>query len=477
MSGKSDPIVGKEQDLRLYEVRVLGISLWRLIRVPIVESFLAERGGDGRSNFNNLDIRRLPHMFAGVLRSLWHVLRLRQRPFLIAGFPRRRLEDGEWVDPFSDPLVECLGEENVLCIERPFGGEHCLPQRTRNVVHYDWISALSTLASVAGAPLASVLFRREIAALTARVQRMGPVPARRIRILSARFIIRFWVERAAAAVLLAIARPRALLLTLRRHHHPLIHACRRRGIPVYELQHGAMADGGFKYSTPYDPLLDPDLFLTFGEYWNDSDWGMPPASVVAVGFKFIADKKARVAEAPVAGRTKVMLVSQPHEWQLLESAFSGIVAAHPDVSFILKLHPQDVGRWWERYPSGNAPNVEVCGGLYPDLYDLFAQCDCVCGYDSTVLFEASFLGLKVGILNLDGRNRCPALEFDGRFNFQELRTTAEFGELLNRTAAADPGAAHPFFAPFDRERFLRVIRQGPATIDLSAPSCGRVEAR
>jgi hypothetical protein len=94
-----------------------------------------------------------------------------------------------------------------------------------------------------------------------------------------------------------------------------------------------------------------------------------------------------------------------------------------------------------------------------------------------VLFEASFLGLKVGILNLDGRNRCPALEFDGRFNFQELRTTAEFGELLNRTAAADPGAAHPFFAPFDRERFLRVIRQGPATGDLSAPSCGRVEAR
>jgi hypothetical protein len=460
MSPRVDPIVEEERQLDLYEIRVLGLSLWRLIRVPVIESIIAKRRGLGRSNHNRVDLRRIPHMVAGIARSLWHLLRLRRRRYLIIGFPRRRFENGEWIDPFSDPLIDSLGPQNVLCVEKPFGGEHCRPQRTRGIIHQDWLIAVSLFASAAFAFIPWLIFQREIRSLTHRVRRMAPVPAWRLGLLAGKAVVSFWIERGAASALLALVRPRAVLLTMRRHHHPLIHACKARAIPVYELQHGALAEGGFKYSTPYDPKLDPDVFLTFGEFWNAFDWGLPATAVKAVGFKYIADKKRCMQSSAPPDRKKVMLVSQPHVWRMLDAAFGAMVSAFPDVRFILKLHPQDVGRWWERYRSGRAPNVQVCGGMYPDLYSLFAECDCVCGYDSTVLFEASFLGLKVGILNSDGDNLCSALKFDGRFNFHEIRRPEQLGDLLRMETDPDTAGDNPFFVPFQHEKFLGLVQAG-----------------
>jgi len=461
MNDQIDPIVEEERQAKLYDIRILGISPWRLIRVPVLEAILAKRRGLGRSNHNRVDIHRVPQMIAGVGRSLWHMLRLRRRRYLILGFPRRRLEDGDWIDPFSDPLIDCLGPENVLCIERPFGGVHFRPQRTRNIIHYDLLTAISLITSTAFAFIPWLLWRQEIRTLACRLERIGPISSRWIAMLAGRALVSFWIERCAAAVLLALVRPRAVLLTIRRHHHPWIHASRARAIPVYELQHGAMSEGGFKYSTPYDPKLDPDLFLTFGEYWNASEWGVPASAVQTIGFKYIADKQPCVPAAPSAGRKKVMLVSQPHVWRTMDAIFGAMVAAFPDVQFLLKLHPQDVDRWWERYRSGRAPNVQVCGEMYPDLYSLFAECDCVCGYDSTVLFEASFLGLKVGILNTDGQNPCSALKFAGQFNFYEIRRAEDLGHLLRIEACSDVPGSNPFFAPFHHARFLGLVHARP----------------
>jgi hypothetical protein len=221
-----------------------------------------------------------------------------------------------------------------------------------------------------------------------------------------------------------------------------------------------MSEGGFKYSTPFDTELDPDAFLTFGEFWNAFEWGIPISAVEAVGFKFIADKKHQInaSKSAIPECGKVMLVSQPHVWRALEAAFGAMVVAFPDVQFILKLHPQDVGHWWERYPSGRAPNVQVCAGMFPDLYDLFAECTCVCGYDSTVLFEAAFLGLKVGVLNADGDNPCPALKFAGQFNFHEIHHPRQLEDLLRIEAHSDTDGNNPFFAPFQQARFFRLLQ-------------------
>ncbi|MBA3565092.1 MAG: hypothetical protein H0W33_14020, partial [Gammaproteobacteria bacterium] len=168
------------------------------------------------------------------------------------GFPRRRLENGEWVDPFSDPIIDMLGADQVLCVEKPFMGEHSRPPRTRGIVYFDWVTALSLVISQIGFFVPLIIFRGEISDLALKAHHVTGISRRRISLLAAKATVRFWFERLVARALLSIVRPQAVLLTIRRHHYPLIHVCRIRGIPIYELQHGAIAEGGYKYSTPYD---------------------------------------------------------------------------------------------------------------------------------------------------------------------------------------------------------------------------------
>ncbi|CAN5354983.1 hypothetical protein BH24PSE2_BH24PSE2_03040 [soil metagenome] len=469
MSGDPRAIVRAEREHGLFDVRVLGVSLWRLIRVPVVESVLIREQSRDRFNQNRVAVDRVPHILASVARSLWHLTRLRRRRYLVLGFPRRRFEDGVWVDPFSDPLIESLEPDRVLCIEKPFVGEHRRPPRTSNLVYVDWLMAKSMLLSAIAFPVPLVLCRRRIGELARRIEHATGTPARTTRRLAAQAIVQFWVERVAARALLAAVQPRAVLLTIRRQHYAVIQACRLRGIPVFELQHGAIGEGGYKYTTPFDAAMDPDAFLSFGRFWNDLEWGLPDRRVHAIGFKYIVDRKARLGSRLGRGR-KVMLVSQPHVSRRLGRQFGAIVDAHPGEQFILKLHPQDVAQWADRYPLAERPNVAVHGEGPPDLYDLFADCSSVIGYDSTVLFEASFFGLKVGVLNLDGTNPCAALGFKGRYNFREIRNLRQVTDLL-RGAPDEPEPDNPFFAAFDEARFLHLL-DSSARVSASAASDG-----
>jgi hypothetical protein len=438
-------------------VLTLGVPLWRLVRVPVLEQHLAALRARGSSNHNRPSLRRMPRVVSSLLLSIAHLARLRHRRVLVLGFPRRHEHEGEWVDPFSDPLIDTLEQGESLCIERPYVGEHYQPARTREIVYYDWVPTLATIASHLAFVLPLLLCRRQIRSLADRVHGMLGVPRARTRMLAARAIVRFWIERYIASAVLRVVRPEVVLLTIRRHHYAFINACRPLGIRVYELQHGAIAEGGYKYSTPYDPSLDPDAFLTFGDHWNAMDWGMAKRDVLTIGFKYIADR-ARLAASATQG-DKVMLVSQPQLWRKLADAYGRMVRANPDVRFILRLHPQDVTGWERRYPFGEASNVEVSAGSGSDLYAVFRQCACAIGYDSTVLFEASFFGLAVGILNEDGMNRCSALAFKGRFGFYELRAAEHISDLL-RAPRPKAGETNPFFAEFELGRFESLLRRG-----------------
>jgi hypothetical protein len=468
MNGSPDAIVKGEREHRLDQVSVFGVPLWRLIREQVVDAHLSSGQGRSRSNQNRVPANRIPHVIGGVLRSLAHLSRLKRREFLVIGFPRRRLDNREWIDHFSDPIIDLLGPDRVLCLEKSFVGEHCRPPKTRGIVYYDWVTGLNLVASSLFFVIPWIVYGREISELASRASRVVDTSPRRIRVLAARALVRFRIERAVSRLLLAVVRPRVVLLTLRRHHYAFISMCKARGIPVYELQHGTVAEHGYKSRKIYHSWLDPDVFLAFGEYWKTADWGLPAETVRTIGFKYICDRKAELARGPPARGRKVMLVSQPHLAGGLGTAFGTIVRTYSDVQFLLKLHPQDVDRWWQRYPFGQEPNVQVLTDRGLDLYSLFTECSAVIGFDSTVLFEASFFGLKVGILNFDGRNRCAALQFVGRFNFHEIRDSKQVADLLRTPPSPGESGDNPFFAKFDESGFLGLMEQGMPSPQMAA---------
>jgi hypothetical protein len=255
-----------------------------------------------------------------------------------------------------------------------------------------------------------------------------------------------------------VIRPEVVLLTSRWVHLPVIHAAKRSGARVAELQHGVPNLLGYKYSTVADAHVDPDWMLTFGEYWNDFDWGLPRDRVAAIGYRHLWQRRSALASrpgAPTAPLHDVMLVSQPEMSSRLAGRFEEIVDGNRDLRFLLKLHPQDIHGWAQRYPVGRRPNVVVCDSPSADILELFSKCRAVVGHNSTALFEASFFGLRVGILNWDGTNNCPALRYAGRYNLFELRSVAALRAMLSAPATR-PETGNPFLADFDARRFAQL---------------------
>lgn len=444
-----------EREQGLFDFRWGGVPAWRLVRKSLIVGHLAEQDARGRSNYNERSLGQALRMVGNAIRSLPQLARLRRRHFLFVCFPRRRLEGSVWVDPFADPLSELLGDEVSFCVEKPFAGRHYRPARTPGLLYLDGVQLFASAAGRIArwlAPLAA----RALAPLSAPVAARFGAPEARILRLVAGAVAEFRVEAAAMSVLLAIIRPRCVLLTSRWVHAPLIRSAKRRGIRVLELQHGAPVHGGHAYATPYDRELDPDAMLTFGPYWNRFDWGIAADAVTAIGHRYAWMRRARrSATAPQARR--VMLVSRPSRNAYLSERFLDLVQRHPGREFVLRLHPQDVHRWETRYPAGRLPNVRVSTEAEEDLYAAFSGCTVAVGDDSTVLYEAAFFGLNVAILNLDGRNRCPALAFSGQFGFAEARTAEALDALLDAPARTAATEGNPFLAEFDDARFRALV--------------------
>lgn len=449
-----DALVAWERSARLAELKWRDVPLWRLTRNILVDEYLARQGVRDRSNHNRPGLRALVQLTAGIVISLAHLRRLRRRRILVLAFPRRRPEGAEWVDPFSDPLIEFMGESTVLSVEKPFVGVHCRPPRTRRIVYYDWIMAVGSAAAWAFGWTARLFARSTLDALADRVSLRLDVPVGKVRRIASRELVRFRVESSILRAAMRLIRPEVVLLTSRWVHLPAIHAARSVGAKVLELQHGVPNPLGYKYSTVTDPCLDPDLMLTFGEYWSRFDWGLPRDRVIAIGYRHIWQRRAMLARGPGEHDPglPVMLVSQPEMSARLSAHFEAIAEANADVRFLLKLHPQDIHGWRRRYPVGLRSNVEVCDEPAGDIQAMFSKCSAVVGHNSTALFEASFFGLKVGILNWDGTNDCPALDYVGRYNLFELRDAAGLKAMLE-APVAETVAGNPFLADFDASRF------------------------
>jgi hypothetical protein len=443
----------------LFDYRLGGIPLWRLIRSRYFGAYLSRAGVRGLDNYNRPQLASLVHFLAGVGRSLLHALRLRRYKHLVIGFARRRLDGGVWVDTFFDPLIDLMGPADTLCIERPFIGRHFRPAHTRHLLYYDWVKALATVAGRFFSWLPGLRVRADasVDALARIVAAKAGVTPKSVRRSLLRAYTEFLVERQCARFVTARVAPRTLLLINRGINHGLIAACRERGVKVYELQHGVMHVNGYKQGTRYDERIDPHGFLTFGECWNRFDWGVPKDAVRVLGYRYIWQQRERQRRSGQPRGDAVMLVSEPGCWQELTRPFSEIVARHPDRQFILKLHPQDVGNWPSRYPAGLAKNVTVADDPSADLYDLFGECRAVVGYGSTVLYEASFFGLKVCLLNEDGTNPSEAVRYVGSYNFYEYARPEDFDRMLESDRTDESMDGNPFFAAFDAAAFRSLL--------------------
>ena len=446
-------ILAWEKDVGIFDYLVDDVPLWRLIRNATVVSFTVSKGLEQPHRVESVSLGGLTAISKGVLSSAAQFIKIPKSDLLFWGSSRRQRGADSWVDPLTDPIIDCLSDYRSISFERPLQGRHRSPASTKRLIWYDAPKVFARLRSRLPV-IVSAEDQSVISELAKLISNEFDRPKSRIEKLLKKELAAFRVERAAANLILSRTKPKAVFVVNRWINRGVLAACSQRVIPTFEFQHGAVGKEGFKNYTPYSEVLDPDQFLVFGEEWKKYEWGVPADRIQNVGSPFIWNQRSSRAGAPRGDQT--MLVSQPNLSKGMSAAFEEICRALPQQRFLLQLHPQDRENVTLKYPLVRLPNVEVARETTP-LYESFMQCQAVIGQDSTALLEASFFDLKVGLLDLPEALESTIRSRIGYANFFDASTVDLVKEMLASPRRSEAENGNGYFDAFKEDKLRALL--------------------
>ncbi|MEF8802506.1 MAG: hypothetical protein V5A27_09020 [Halapricum sp.] len=447
-----------EADLDLFSFTLDGIRIWEWIRYDVFQDVmfstgvwhhheplgrgLADRLKGGYLLARNAAVRN-PFLSSGA-------------DLLFYGHPRRmRMDDGYWWDIYCDPIHEAA-EMDYLHVEDPFLNRHFRPARTENLRYLDLIHYAGTLREELG--LVDGLPReRERCRLDETEERIRVDFGIDVDV-TGKAHTKLERHNATAGLydrFLGRIDPDLVVLVAGSGRETFIRACKRRGIPVAELQHGHISEYSIEYSFPGDREKQtfPDYLLTFGEFWNHTGaYPTDPGNVIDVGYPYLEWSRERYAG--VVPTDQILFMSQ---WMITPklSRFAVELSALTSRDVAFKLHPDEYERWEKLYPWLADSDVDVIGPNGPPLHRLLAESSVQVGVYSTTIFEGLSFGLDTYLVELPGvEHMVPLID---RGDATLVDSPEQLHEAV-KGASADRGARAGFFREDSLERAEQVIR-------------------
>lgn len=437
-----------EQNLDLFSVQIYKISIWERIRFDVFREITREKG---RGQAHTESEEGLKTYLQGF--SLWLKNAVHRNPyfadehdFLFFGHQRRKLEeDGYWWDIYCDPIHE-RRELDYVHMERPHLLSHRSPAKTEHLRYLDLIDYGGTLQQKLGIhspsiPDEAVSRLREA---ETEIQRRFDVDIDLVsearEALHVRNTTLPLYER-----LLDRVDPEIVVVVVAYGKETFIEACKRKGIPVVELQHGVIYDHHFGYSYPKGETKTtfPDYLLTFGEFWNENArYPIPDDRVIPVGYPYLEERLD--AYDDVERTEQLLFISQGTIGrELSQFALEVHEDEQIDHEVVYKLHPGEYDRWEDEYPWLVESDMRVIDDAEPPLYRLFAESTAQIGVGSTAVYEGLCFDLETFVFETDGAEVLQPLIDDGAAS--SIETTedliAEFDTVTGQK--------------FDRERFFK----------------------
>lgn len=182
-------------------------------------------------------------------------------------------------------------------------------------------------------------------------------------------------------------------------HYPYIAACKLSNILCYEIQHGITVGPTSTYLGEYIPECYPDYFLAFGHSSvKDRLFGVPLEKVINIGCAFNFFLKSRNI-AVLKG--SYLLLSEPEISQRMVETITELAAMYPTYSFYLRLHPQEKLNQYQQESLNRLPNAKLVKTVENSTIACMAY-EGIIGENTTVLYEAISVGVKVARLQYNG---------------------------------------------------------------------------
>lgn len=312
---------------------------------------------------------------------------------------RKKLEDGQWWDPYVDPVADAI-EQSTVVLEEPFKYHHRTPAKSERVYYLDYLTYANryyTRVRTRGETLSEAdqsflddVNERFIDLLGADVplQRLvrQELADRGIRVPTYRRILRR-------------VDPQVVVLVNSANKHHLVEASKSLDIPTVELQHGMINEHAYTYSYPdgrTSPTF-PEYFFAFGEFWTDVvEYPIPDDNVIPVGFPYLENRRAQYDTT--RDSDTVLFLSQPPIAEELSEIAIALAADDPSLDVRYKLHPTREDNWEKAYPWLVGTDVTVLEGE-KSLYQLFSESRAQVSGWSTAIFEGMYFGLETYLLD------------------------------------------------------------------------------
>ena len=244
---------------------------------------------------------------------------------------------------------------------------------------------------------------------------------------------KFIYEKSYYKNLLNLKKPKKIYIVCSYGKESLISAANDLGIDIIEIQHGGIDKYHLGYFFPKKDNIPyfPNKIMMFGEYWySNTQIPLDKKNIEFIGYPYLQKQIAKFNNIK-ENNDQILFISQGTIGKELTEKAIEFARENQDKKVVIRLHPGEFKRWKKEYEmlykNRNLPNIEISDNNKKTLYEyLFESKYLICVY-STVIYEALYLGKKIGILNLSGVEYIEDLivkkmvhKFENKINLFEL---------------------------------------------------------
>lgn len=423
---KLEEYLQKEYSIRgLEDIEVYNdIPLWRIIRTRFRKTLM-----ESPSKTTQPEKGKVLYY---TIKSLWQIIKLKfsGKHYENVVFPHARLfnVNGIFIERLSDPFIDYSTiKDDYIIFERCQNGKHHTPRfHAEKIIYWDIVTTTSFIASIFFRKQLTKRYDTEIDELIQCIKQEFDVNNSIKAFIQSQFAD-YIVSEYLSRKILNIVSPKRVFLAARTTYQYVMPYCKTHGITTYEWQHGITHGETSLYSGKYNKNFDPDYFLCFGKDNLRPVFGMPIERMINVGFAY----KEYINNLTVKEHLEkhVLVISEPMISQTVVDFVAKTAGQYPSITFDIRCHPQ------EKLSKDMFEQLEKCSNVKvvenkTESFVALNKYDRILGENSSVMYEALFLGKKVGRLNYDGLKVVNSGMIGGDIinNAEELRLFFESNE-------------------------------------------------
>ena len=445
----------REVSEKCYDITINGIAIYNYVRRPLYERYIKQFGSRATYRSPNTPKYR-KQLF--VIKSLLQILRLiikgKKYKYFVYPFYRMDRINGEYLDKFTDPLIDYTSVGNdYIIFESGNNGIHLKPRKHEKfVVYADCVKAISKRITSYKYKKFQKKHSEELNTLFDKIEKTFPnIEYDKLFIIKT--VLNGLVENNLFKYLFKHLETKVLLAPSRNDFQHIIPAAKQSGMQVFELQHGFVKSYSITYSGYKDSLFSPDLFLAYGDLSVNNHYGIDIERIKVIGWAFDRYMNQLISTNVKKNDTDVLMIADPLETEKLIDTCIILAKAFPKINFYYRAHPGEVLDENIKARLTNENNVFLDDNLQNILVTL-RKFTHVIGVNSTVLNEAVTYGKKVGILYLEGLLPNNIDGSEDKF-FWKIDTIDAFKHFIK--ASPYEKEQRKIYTPFNKELFEDII--------------------